>query len=120
MFIIVGGVNTLNGILISWLCSGFIKNSVLAYIVGYMISNVIAYLLNSFFTFKEKLSPLKYVKFFVSYIPNFIIQVFVVYVFSRLLDFPSIASYAIAALIGVPVTFLFMKIFAFAGKKDKH
>jgi putative flippase GtrA len=117
MFIIVGVVNTFNGVLFAWLYSLFIKNANLAFIVGYITSTVISYILNSVFTFKERFSVIKYIKFFISYIPNFIIQNIAVIIFYNILSWPKIPVYALAAVIGVPVTFLFMKIYAFKNKK---
>lgn len=116
MFIIIGIINTFNGIVLSWLYSLFIKNANLAFVVGYITSTVISYLLNSRFTFNEKLSVKRYVKFFISYIPNFIIQNLAVILFYNILSWHKIVAYAIAAVIGVPLTFVFMKIFTFRKK----
>ena len=116
MFIIIGIINTFNGIVLSWLYSLFIKNANLAFVVGYITSTVISYLLNSRFTFNEKLSVKRYVKFFISYIPNFIIQNLAVILFYNILSWHKIIAYAIAAIIGVPLSFIFMKIFTFRKK----
>ena len=64
-------------------------------------------------TFKEKLGFVKFIKFFISYIPNFIIQTVIVYLYDRFIQGPSVIAYALAAVIGVPITFVFMKIFTF-------
>lgn len=117
MFIIIGVINTFNGIVLSWLYSLFIKNANAAFAVGYITSTVISYLLNSKFTFCEKLSVKRYVKFFVSYIPNFIIQNAAVILFYNILNLNKLFAYAIAAIIGVPLTFVFMKIFTFKKKQ---
>jgi putative flippase GtrA len=58
----------------------------------------------------------RFIKFFVSYIPNYIIQNIIVIIFYNWLGYPPIVSYLIAAILGIPVTFLLVKIFAF-GKK---
>ena len=86
-------------------------------ILGYVTSLTIAYLLNSKITFRERLSWLKYIKFCISYIPNFIIQNVVVLLVYNILGLHKLIAFALAALIGVPVTFLIMKFFAFAKKK---
>jgi putative flippase GtrA len=57
-----------------------------------------------------------YVKFFISYIPNFIIQTIIVWLFDAFTAFPAISAYITAAIIGIPVTFILMKIFAFKKK----
>ncbi|MGI5971581.1 MAG: HAD-IB family phosphatase [Oscillospiraceae bacterium] len=114
-FIIVGCINTFNGILFSWILSLFLQPNI-AFAAGYCLSLTISYLLNSFITFREKLSIKKYLKFWVGYIPNFIIQNIVVGLVYNLLKWPKLIAYAAAAIIGVPVTFLCMKLLRF-GKK---
>lgn len=116
-FLIVGGINTVSNVIFSTIYSIFIPNTTLAFFPGYITSNVVSYLLNSKLTFNEKLGFVKFIKFFVSYIPNFVIQTVIVYLFDRFVHGPSVIAYAIAAVIGVPVTFVFMKIFTF--KKEK-
>lgn len=116
-FILVGGINTLSNIAFSTIYSIFITNTTLAFFPGYITSNIVAYLLNSYITFKEKLSFVKFIKFFISYIPNFIIQTIIVYLFDHLVHGPSVVAYGIAAIIGIPITFLFLKKFTFKDKK---
>ena len=116
MFLAVGGINTLNGVLFSMLYGMIIPNANIAFAVGYVTSTVISYLLNSFITFRESLHIVKYIKFFISYIPNFIIQNIVVVIVYNILGIDKLIAYIAAAVIGVPVTFLLMKIFAFKKK----
>lgn len=116
MFLIVGGVNTVSNIIFSTVYSLFIPNTTLAFFPGYITSNVVSYLLNSKLTFKEKLGFVKFIKFFISYIPNFIIQTVIVWLYDKFIQGPSVVAYVIAAIIGVPVTFVFMKIFTFKNK----
>lgn len=118
MFLIIGGINTVNGIIFAWLYSLFITNANIAFVVGYISAMVISYILNSKLTFKENLSFAKYVKFFISYMPNFIIQNLMVAIFYNMLHLPKLLVFALAAIIGVPVTFVFMKIFAFRKKTE--
>lgn len=117
MFLIVGAINTLSNILFSTIYSVFIPNTTIAFVPGYITSNVVAYILNSKLTFKERLGIVRFVKFFISYIPNFIIQTVIVYLYDILIKGPSIIAYAVAAIIGIPVTFALMKLFAFKNKK---
>jgi putative flippase GtrA len=111
-FLIIGAINTLNGVLFSYLYSRVLPPQP-AFICGYISSLVISYLLNSFFTFHERLSFGKMLKFFVSYIPNFLIQNAVVFIVVTLLKLPALLAYILAAVIGIPVTFLLLKLFAF-------
>lgn len=119
-FVVVGVINTLSNVIFSTIYSLFIKNTTLAFFPGYITSNVVSYILNSKLTFKERLGFVKFIKFFISYIPNFIIQTVIVYLFDRFIHGPSVIAYAIAAVIGVPVTFVFMKIFTFRNQKQKN
>ncbi len=117
MFLVVGVINTLSNIIFSTIYSLFIPSTTAAFLPGYVTSNVVAYLLNSKLTFKESLGFMKFIKFFISYIPNFIIQTVIVWLFDTFIHGPSVIAYAIAAVIGVPVTFILMKLFAFRKKK---
>ncbi len=116
-FLIVGGINTISNIIFSTIYSIFIPNTTIAFFPGYITSNVVSYLLNSKLTFNERLGFIKFIKFFISYIPNFIIQTVIVWLFDNFIHGPSIIAYALAAIIGVPVTFVFMKIFTFRKEK---
>ena len=111
-FIIIVVFNSGNCILFSLLFSSFFKDNI-AFIVGYGISLIISYLLNSIFTFKEDLSIMKLLRFIISYLPNFIIQNIVVFFSMNILHYPKVLTYSFAALIGVPITFLLTKFFAF-------
>ena len=85
----------------------------LAFNIGYIISNMIAYWLNSTFLFPEPLQLTRYGRFFLSYIPNYLIQNIIVFLVYNLLGLPSVVSFLLAAIIGLPVTFLLVKLFAF-------
>lgn len=115
LFLIVGVINTLNGTIFASIYSIFLNENV-AFILGYISSLIMSYILNSFITFKEKLEVRKFIKFAISYIPNFIIQNIVVIIVFNLLNYDKIIAYILAAIIGVPVTFILMKFFAFRHK----
>ncbi len=112
-FLVIGVINTLSNIVFSAFYSLFIAGTTLAFLPGYISANIVSYILNSYVTFKEKLGIIKYIKFFISYIPNFVIQTVIVGLYERFISGPDIIAYIIAAVIGVPVTFVFMKIFTF-------
>lgn len=113
MFLIVGVINTGANVIFSAIYRLFIPSTTLAFLPGYITSNVVSYLLNSKLTFKESFGFVKFVKFFISYLPNFFIQTAVVWLFDTFTTAPSVLAYALAAVIGVPLTFIFMKIFTF-------
>jgi putative flippase GtrA len=52
--------------------------------------------------------------FSLAYIPNFLIQNFVVLIFFNYLGWYKITAYALAAVIGVPLTFFLIKYFTFS------
>ena len=85
--------------------------------LGYISGLIIAYILNSFITFKERLSFKKFSKFAVSYIPNFIIQNVVVILIFNVLGLHKLLAYTLAAVIGIPITFVLLKFFAFNRKR---
>lgn len=117
-FLIVGGINTINGIVFSYVYSLFLGVNV-SFVLGYVTAMTISYLLNSTLVFKEDMGIVKYIKFCISYIPNFIIQNIFVLIFYNMLQWNKLIVFALAAIVGVPVTFIIMKFFAF-NKKDNH
>ncbi|AJG99564.1 polysaccharide synthesis protein GtrA [Clostridium beijerinckii] len=116
-FLIIGVINTFNGTVFSYIYSSFLNENI-AFIVGYISGLIISYLLNSLITFKEKLQLNKFIKFAISYIPNFIIQNIVVIIVFNLMGLNKLIAYLLAAIIGVPITFILMKFFAFRKKVD--
>ncbi|GEA33364.1 GtrA family protein [Clostridium diolis] len=116
-FLIIGVINTFNGTVFSYIYSSFLNENI-AFIVGYISGLIISYLLNSLITFKEKLQLNKFIKFAISYIPNFIIQNIVVIIVFNFMGLNKLIAYLLAAIIGVPITFILMKFFAFRKKID--
>ncbi len=115
IFVTIGIINTFIGVVFSYIFSSFLNEN-LAFIVGYICGLLVSYLLNSFFTFRENLDINKFIKFSISYIPNFIIQNIVVLIVFNVMGLHKLIAYVLAAIIGVPVTFVLMKFFAFKHK----
>ena len=111
-FILIGCINSANGIVFSYIYS-ILLSKVTAFILGYLTSLILGYILNSYFTFKERLDMYKFIKFCLSYVPNFLIQFITVVVGVHILHLNQLLAYSIAAAIGVPVTFFMLKIFVF-------
>lgn len=111
-FIGIGLINTFNGVVFSFIYSSLLNEN-LAFVLGYISGLAISYILNSYITFKEKLSFTKFIKFGISYIPNFIIQNIVVIITFNILGLHKLIAYCLAAIIGIPVTFILLKFFAF-------
>lgn len=114
-FVIIGIINTCNGVILSYLYSS-VMNANVAFLFGYITGLGVSYVLNSYYTFKERYTFMKFLKFSISYIPNFIIQNLVVYVIYNLLEMHKLIAFGLAAIIGVPITFLCMKLYAFRDK----
>ena len=112
IFVLIGVFNTLSGSLFATVYS-LALNANIAFVCGYITSLIIAFFLNSKLNFRKKISLRRFIKFIVSYIPNFIIQNLIVIIFYNNLEWNKIITYFLAAIIGVPVTFVFMKLFAF-------
>lgn len=120
VFALVGFICTVFNIGFSALFRLFIPDTMLAFLPGYVTANIASYLLNSTLTFKARLCISQYIKYFVSYIPNFLIQSVVVFIYSQLFPTgPAILGYALSAFIGLPVTFIIMKLFTFRKRKAK-
>ncbi len=117
-FVLVGCLNTFNGVLFSFLYSLLIENATLAFAIGYITSLTISYLLNSYITFRDKyLTFSKFMKFCISYIPNFLIQLLCVYIITNILGLYKLIAYMIAAIIGIPITYLALLLLPFKKKK---
>lgn len=117
-FVIIGCINVFTGVLFSSLFS-LLLHANPAFVLGYIMSLTISYFLNTFLTFKEKISFAKYIKFCISYLPNFIIQNILVVVLYNHLGINKYLVFLLAAILGVPITFLFLKFFAFKKKETK-
>ncbi len=111
-FLAIGCINAFNGVFFAYLFD-FIFNTNTAFVVGYGFSLTIAYLLNCLFIFKEKIKIKTYINFAISYIPNFIIQNIVVFLLYNVLGVMELIAFAVAAIVSVPITFLFVKLFVF-------
>ncbi len=114
-FAFIGVINTFNNFIISYIFSMY-YNPNISFTIGYLASLSIAYLLNSKITFKAPLNFIKYLKFCLSYMPNFAIQHIIVFIVYNLLHLHKVLAFALAAVVGVPVTFIIMKIFTFSKK----
>ena len=128
IFVIIGIINTFSTAVIStcldaalrFLPDGAALSAIhrlnLTFIAGYCASMLLSFFLNCRFTFRERPTISRLIRFPISYIPNFIIQYICVWFFSSVLALNSSVSYLIAAVIGVPVTFLTMRILVFGRK----
>lgn len=112
LFLFCGGMGTLTNFVCSLAISTQI-NPTLAYVFGYGLSLFVAYSLNARLIFHAPLEATSFGKFVVSYIPNFLILFTFVSIFLNIFLWNEIIVYALAAVFGLPVTFVLVKIFAF-------
>ena len=115
LFIVIG-VNTFNSTIFAFLLSILIPNANISFIIGYILSLFIAFMLNCLFVFKTAIKYKKFINFSLSYIPNFIIQNIIVLIVYNYLGFHKLIAFALAAIIGIPVTFLLLKFKTFHKK----
>jgi putative flippase GtrA/phosphoserine phosphatase len=111
-FVFVGGIGTLVNFIVSVTISNAI-DPVVSYAIAYGISMGVTYTLDSKLVFKRKLSVVRFLKFLISYLPNFLILFSFVAIFINLLGVNRIIVYGLVSLLGLPITFLIVKLFAF-------
>jgi putative flippase GtrA len=118
LFVFCGGMGTLTNFIFSLIISIMLNPSV-SYIFGYVISLFVAYSLNAKLIFHRKLACKSFIKFILSYIPNFLILFSFVLIFLNMLHWNKVIVYALAGVLGLPVTFVLVKIFAFNKRGEK-
>lgn len=116
-FLLIGGLNAFNGIFFALVYDFWLPANA-AFILGYGTSLSISYVLNSRFNFLKKMTWRAYGRFWLSYLPNFLIQNLVVLLIYNLLQGPKLLAYVLAVLLGLPITFLMMKFYAFGQDKS--
>ena len=102
----------------SWLYSiiPFIGRGNLAAVMGYATALTIAYLITCTVIFKNKPGIKSYIRFVISYIPNFIIFYLVTFITINTWHLHQFWATAIAAAAGGPITYVIIKIYAFRKK----
>lgn len=109
-FLCIGCFNLFNGVLFSYVFS-ILFNIYIAFFLGYICSLLIAYILNSKWIFKQKINFNRYLKFVISYIPNFLIQNVCIIILYNYLNLDKLLVYSISAIVSVPITFIMIKFF---------
>ena len=117
-FIFVGVLNAIIGLSFAFLAAQFVNNKTIAYMIGYCAGLIPSYYLNSTMTFHNKDYSLNaFFKYCVSYIPNLIVQTSCVGIFVELLRFNIALAYIGAVIVGVPVTFVLVSVFAIKNRE---
>lgn len=112
LFLFCGGSGTLFNFAVSLFSAQYVNPS-LAYLIGYSASLFVTFYLTANLVFHQPMAMERFFKFVVSYIPNFLIQMILVLLFLKLWNLPPLLVYALATLLGLPITFLLLKLFAF-------
>ena len=87
-----------------------------AFALGFFVSNVIAFLLNSYVIFNKPASLKRYIRFLIAYIPYFTIGFLVTFITINTLKLPQFTATVLAAVAGGPITFVIMRVYAFGRK----
>ena len=116
IFSLVGVINTVNDAIFSSIFHRLGLQDNVAAVVGYLVALTIAFFLNCRFIFNSSPSFSKYIKFCISYVPNFIIYFLVTFITINTMGVPQFWGTILAAVVGGPVTFVIMKVFTFSNK----
>lgn len=113
-FLFTGGFNAGTCVLFSGLATLILESPMLSFVTGYSLSLILSYFANAIFVFSNRdLSILQFLRFCLSYVPNFMIQLVAVHVLTHLLGVMPILAYAAAVAIAVPLTFFLLSVFTF-------
>ena len=116
-YCLIGIINTFNTAFFSWLAHFKVQENIAAYI-GYFISLTINYILNSIIVFKNRLNFRRYLRFLLSYVPNFIIYTLVSLLTINVMQINQFWATVLATAAGAPITFVIIKLFAFGSKSN--
>ena len=108
-FVIIGVFNTLH----FWIWYNlFLKLNIVypvAFTLGFVLSMVGSFFLNTYFTFKTKPSWKKFLRFPLTTLPNYLISQVGLWIFVEQLALPKNISGLLASLVAIPVTYLVTK-----------
>lgn len=109
-YAIVGCINTADYYLSYLVFMDIFKFSYrISFVLGYVVSILGSYFLNTYFTYKQKPSVKKFFIFPLTYIPNFIIQYLGIILLVDRLNMSSKVAPVITAIVATPITFFVMK-----------
>ncbi len=111
-FTLLGGINTFNTAWISSLCALFMQKNAAA-CVGYACSLTFAYYMNCRLIFSSRPTKRGYLRFWITYIPSFIIYALVTFLTINTMHLPQFWGTVLAATISGPLTYALMKFYTF-------
>ena len=109
-YAIVGCINTADYYLSYLIFMDIFKFSYkISFVMGYVVSIVGSYFLNTYFTYKQKPSVKKFLIFPLTYVPNFIIQYVGMSLLVDRINMSRKVAPVITALVATPITFFVTK-----------
>ena len=109
-YAIVGCINTADYYLSYLIFMDIFKFSYkISFVMGYVVSIVGSYFLNTYFTYKQKPSVKKFLIFPLTYVPNFIIQYLGMSLLVDRINMSRKVAPMITALVATPITFFVTK-----------
>ena len=109
-YAIVGCINTADYYLSYLIFMDIFKFSYkISFVMGYVVSIVGSYFLNTYFTYKQKPSVKKFLIFPLTYVPNFIIQYVGMILLVDRINMGRKVAPVITALVATPITFFVTK-----------
>ena len=109
-YALVGCINTADYYLSYLVFINIFKFSYrISFVLGYVVSIIGSYFLNTYFTYKQKPSVKKFLIFPLTYIPNFIIQYLGIILLVDRLNISNKVAPVITAIVAIPITFFVMK-----------
>src|SRR5262245_11270062 len=79
-FILIGGVNTIFSYAVYAILLSFTSYQI-AYTIAYILGIVLSYYLNSRFTFRAKMAPIKAIRYPLIYIVQYLLSLLLLYIF---------------------------------------
>lgn len=106
-FAIVGGVNTMNYYMIYLLCYNILGwHYLISHLFGFLVSFVISFFLNVYFTYRVKPTISKFLKFPLTQVVNMSVSSALVYIFIEWFHINGNIAPLAAVIFTVPVTFI--------------
>ncbi|AOZ94735.1 GtrA family protein [Paenibacillus crassostreae] len=107
-FIISGGINTVAtyGIYLLLL---LLWEYMISYTISYVLGIFLSYYLNTFFVFKEKVTFLKFIKFPVVYLVQYLMNLVILHLLVEYIKLPAEIVPIIVVILTMPITYLLSK-----------
>ena len=110
-FNMVGILNTVNYYILYMIFKeAFQMNYMTSHLLGFFISMIGSFYLNSYFTYRVKPTLKKFLKFPLTYVVNILVSTLVIYILVQLLSISDNIAPIIATIIAIPFTFVISKI----------